>query len=238
MDRQVLAERLGRKAIVLEVGGFRPEASLAENPLASWFGQVSAGRPDEKWPTHKSRAMWPLLQLNLTELPFRPSGLEDVAFLTVFIGPNTLPVDTPNGDRWCLRTYATLEELETFRPPHTTSTTLPFPMRPKVIDADFPCPDDLDEESLSGIDLEPDWEEEFIDTFENHPGVKLGGWPTLIQNEIVWPDENLPAEPRYVLQIDTVDKAHWMWGDAGVGYFGRGTAAGHDQEWFMTWQCY
>jgi hypothetical protein len=29
-----------------------------------------------------------------------------------------------------------------------------------------------------------------------------------------------------------------MWGDNGVGYFGRGTAPGKQDEWTLAWQCY
>jgi uncharacterized protein YwqG len=40
-----------------------------------------------------------------------------------------------------------------------------------------------------------------------------------------------------VFQIDTTEKGNWQWGDAGVGYFGRRTAAGHEDEWAISWQC-
>lgn len=29
-----------------------------------------------------------------------------------------------------------------------------------------------------------------------------------------------------------------MWGDNGVGYFGRGTVEGRTDEWAFEWQCY
>ncbi|MHC4974852.1 MAG: DUF1963 domain-containing protein, partial [Planctomycetota bacterium] len=77
------------------------------------------------------------------------------------------------------------------------------------------------------------------DLFENTPGFKLGGWPTLIQSEIFWaPWNRHPAAPEYVFQIDSTAKGNWSWGDGGVGYFGRGTAPGKTDEWALAWQCY
>ena len=80
-------------------------------------------------------------------------------------------------------------------------------------------------------------EDDLGDALENVPGLKLGGWPTLIQSEIFWaPWNRHPASPEYVFQIDSDEKAQWAWGDAGVGYFGRGTAPGRRDEWALSWQ--
>ena len=60
-----------------------------------------------------------------------------------------------------------------------------------------------------------------------------------IQSEISWaPWQQHPISPEYVFQIDTSAKANWMWGDNGVGYFGRGTVTGRQDEWALEWQCY
>lgn len=64
-------------------------------------------------------------------------------------------------------------------------------------------------------------------------------WHTLIQSEIYWaPYNQHPAKPEYIFQIDSTEKGNWMWGDNGVGYFGRGTKEGHEDEWTIEWQCY
>ena len=78
----------------------------------------------------------------------------------------------------------------------------------------------------------------YYDLFRNVSGLKLGGWPSLIQSEIYWaPWNKYPAAPEYVLQIDSEPKALWAWGHGGVGYFGRGTAEGYEDEWACEWQC-
>jgi uncharacterized protein YwqG len=108
-----------------------------------------------------------------------------------------------------------------------------FQMRPTVIEEDYPVYDDIAEQIPEGLD------DSYIDDFDNTSGFKLGGWPTLIQSEIFWaPFNKHPAKPEFVFQIDSTTKGNWSWGDRGVGYFGRGTAEGHRDEWALTWQCF
>jgi hypothetical protein len=217
-----------RKAIVLEVGGFRP----SDDPRASWFGRVRLGRPGEEWPRSGGAPMHALGQINLADLPFRPPRLADIEMITLFIGPGQLPVDEPNGQNWCLRAYRSLPELVAIQAPGTDSGIQAFPMRPKAVEEDFPIWDDLP------IELSDDDFETYYDRYPNVPGLKLGGWPTLIQGEISWaPWNNHPAAPEYVFQVDSSEKAGWRWGDGGVGYFGRGTAPGKEDEWALAWQC-
>ena len=106
-------------------------------------------------------------------------------------------------------------------------------MKPRAIEADYPVLDDLP------CALPREIEDDYYDRFPNVSGVKLGGWPTLIQSEIFWaPWNRHPHSPEYVFQIDSVEKGNWFWGDAGVGYFGRGTADGHENDWSIAWQCH
>ena len=104
-------------------------------------------------------------------------------------------------------------------------------MFPKFIDVDYPCREDIP------IEVPEDIEDNYHDLFENQPGFKLGGWPTLVQSEIYWaPWNRHPIAPEYVFQIDTTAKGQWTWGDRGIGYFGRGTETGHEHEWALAWQ--
>ena len=177
--------------------------------------------------------MQALCQVNLTHLPFLPPALHGLELITVFVGPEQLPVDSPNGDGWCLRAYPDASALVPIEPEETGSLIRPFPMRPRVVEADYPCWEDV------SIDLPDQIADQYYDLFENTPGFKFGGWPSLLQSEIFWaPWNRHPAIPEYVFQIDTTEKGNWMWGDNGVGYFGRGTANGHKDEWALSWQCY
>lgn len=217
-----------RRAIEMEIGGFRPTA----DPRASWFGKVTVALPGEDWPRSDGKPMFALCQINLSELPFRPPRLDDFELITVFIGPDELPDSTENGSGWCLRSYRSVDQLVELAQCDTTSPLKPFPMRPIVIDDDYPCWDDLPAELPMTI-------EQYRDTFKTHDGFKLGGWPRLIQSGIYWaPWQQHPIAPEYVFQIDTTEKGNWMWGDNGVGYFGRGTAPGREDEWALEWQCF
>src|SRR5690606_8902003 len=105
---------------------------------ASWFGRVNLCAPRESWPRTNGEPMHALCQINLSEMPFRPPRLEDVELLTVFIGPKELPFDAPNGTNWCLRAYPSLRNLVPIAQLKTGSQMKPFPLRPIVVESDFP----------------------------------------------------------------------------------------------------
>lgn len=221
------AARLRRPAIVLDVGGARP----SDDPYASWFGHVGFGEQDEEWPSSNGRPMLPLCQLNLTLLPFRPPGLDDLAAIAVFIDSEVLPDGTPNGSGWLLRAYRNLDSLVQLDDIGGWPIKR-LPLFARLVD-DYPCLEDVPTPLLQ------DLADSYYDSFENASGLKLGGWPSLIQSEVEWaPSNQHPAAPEYVFQIDSSEKAGWAWGDGGVGYFGRGTASGHTDEWVLAWQCY
>lgn len=177
--------------------------------------------------------MHALCQINLSEMPFRPPRLDDVEMIAVFISTGEPPRNSPNGQDWCLRDYREMSSLIPLPQQTTDSSIKSFPMRPRVEEEDVPCWDDVSSE------VPEEMAEEFFDLFENVPGLKLGGWPTLIQSEIFWaPGNGHPADPEYVFQVDSTEKGYWSWGDGGVGYFGRGTRPGYEDEWTLEWQCH
>jgi len=228
MELAEFKDSIRRKAIRMQIGGFRPSG----DPMSSQFGAVTRCSSSEEWPSHNEKPMHALCQINLSELPFKPEGLEDVAFLTVFISQENYPDDSPNGSDWCLRSYRSLDDLVELQKVNTGSAIKVFEMKPEVIEEDYPCHDDVE-------DVPEEIEAEYYDLFENQDGLKLGGWPTLIQSEIFWaPWNKHPINPRYVFQIDSTEKGNWNWGDGGVGYFGRGTTEEGKDDWAVSWQCY
>lgn len=151
--------------------------------------------------------------------------------LTVFVDAAALPDGTPNGEGWLLRAYRDISLLVPLQSPGGFSVKA-MPLFARTVDNDFPCWEDVP------IALPPEIADDYPALFPNTGGIKLGGWPTLIQSEVWWaPSNEHPANPEYVFQIDSTEKGQWAWGDQGVGYFGRGTAAGHEDEWTMAWQC-
>ncbi|CAG9296879.1 DUF1963 domain-containing protein [Celerinatantimonas diazotrophica] len=222
-------EVINRKAIVLDIGGFRPP----EDPFFSWFGKVSFCRSGEEWPMQDGEPMHALAQINLTDFPFKPKGLEDIEFITIFIGPEELPIHASNGNNWQIRTYEKVSDLIPLNQIETGSWIKSLPMKSRLVEEDYPCWDDVPVECPEEID------DDYYDLFDNVSGFKFGGWPTLLQAEIFWaPWNKHDACPEYIFQIDTTEKGNWMWGDNGVGYFGKGTAEGKENEWALSWQCY
>ena len=218
-----------RRAIVMKPLWFWESSQSA----SSWFGRVELAAPGEAWPTTDGKPMHPICQINLTEFPFRPSRLEDIEVITIFIGPDGLPIDQSNGMNWCLRTYRKLHDLVHLLPIDTGSNIKPIALRPSVISEDYPCFEDVSP-GFSGT-----LPRLYPLLFPNKAGFKFGGWPSLIQSEIDWAtNDEHPIAPEYVFQIDSYRRANWYWGDNGVGYFGRGTRTSHLDDWAVTWQCY
>lgn len=223
--------RHSRRAILMEIGGFRPVDYLT----SSWFGRINLGAVGESWPIYKGLPLQALAQINLTELPFRPSGLDDIEFIAIFINSEQLPLpQNQNGSNWVLRAYPTVEGLIPLEKPDINSSIKPFPMKPKVVENDFPSIDDIPFDIVEQI-----LAAQLTNQFRNVEGFKLGGWPTTIQSEIDWGNQaHLSYRPEYIFQIDSNEKGNWMWGDNGIGYFGRGTVDGFRDRWVLDWQCF
>ena len=201
--------RQTRTVLRLEAGG----ADSPEDPFASWFGRVSAARPGEEWPTKfVGKRMAPICQLNLAALPWPPRLLADIAFLSLYVED---PMRDPDADAWCVRTYRRLDELVPI-PPQVLSAqdgpVRPLPLRP----VELPLQDQADSPVR---------------------GVKLGGYPRVLQDPLGWSREHVAHfMPEYVMQIDFVDASSWRWSEESIAYLGRGTAPGFEDEWLFEWQ--
>ena len=227
-----IKKQLAREAICLNVGGFRPGTALTD----SWIGKVMLAATGERWPIFEGNPMIPLCQINLKELPYRPDILADIEFITVFLDHERLPLDKPNGDGWCLRAYKDINELVALTQPIHNSLIRPMPMRGVYIVDDFPQWED-DDFPLRDLFLDESNGLDFHAICENAIGNKLGGWPTLLQGGLFSANFNQdPAIPRYAFQIDSISMNNFSWGYGGIGYFGRGTAAGTEDNWYLEWQ--
>ena len=218
-----------REASVGEVGGFRPP----EDPLCSWFGDVLVCKEGEQWPSWKNPDSFetvflsPLVQFNLAEAPFVPEKLQRFKMITVFIDAEELPYDRPYGDGWVVRAYESLEDLVPLKKPDIEFEIKPFPIKWEVVENEGPSWEAaFDITDMSEFNLVTD--SEYEDRYENSERTKLGGHPTLLQGRLQF-DVN-----DYVFQIGTEDKAEWMWGDCGIGYFGLDDAG----KWLFEWTCY
>lgn len=244
MPRKITLERLrqqlARRATLIDVGKGPP----SPNPAASWFGRVNLGLPHESWPEDADGPMLPIAQLNLREAPYVPPALRDVELIAVFFGRGVLPSSTPNGEGWLVRAYPDANALRALDTPEhvlravsemsaTGKPIRPYPISYRELERDYP--------DWSDVAMDLDVPEEIEDSWEDHffpeRGCKLGGWPSLIQSEIFWaPYNEHPANPEFVLQIDAVPKANFVFLADTVCYVGRGTGDARD-TWAFEWQC-
>lgn len=175
--------------------------------------------------------MWPLCQLVLDAAPYVPESLLDIYIFQVFIDPEFHQCDTDNGAGWHIRALSHQSASRLVPSDERIGEIKPCPARWELLEHDYPGYDDLPIETPESI------RDAWTESVDAADGTKLGGWPYLVQSEIFWaPHNKHPANPEYAFQVDSEEKVGWVWGDAGVAYFGRGTGA-HRNRWAMSWQC-
>jgi hypothetical protein len=227
--------RFMRPASVAQIGGFRP----SDDPLASWAGRVCLALPGETWPTSAGEPMLAVVQLNLTEAPYVPAVLSDVALITLFVGPREMPVNEPNGTNWELRAYGSLDGLGKLEEPVPAQAAdskaakgaptryMALPIRWKQVD-DHPAREDIPAELLDEYDELDDSD----GAPSPHSGLKIGGWPLCVQSEVGW---NRVDGVEFALQVDSENRFGFTVGYGGVFYIGRRRNDGHD-SWHADWQ--
>jgi hypothetical protein len=212
-----------RKASIAQVGGFRPP----DDPLASWFGGQGVGLPGEVLPKYNGKDMFPLLQVNVTELPFVPDELKNVKLFVVFLNRESIPFDKKHGDGWLIREYASLDNLVPL-PKTNANIAKTLPIGWSLSETEAP---DW-ETAWSVVDLTPINDDEeasdlFFEKYRNYSGTKVGGWPSEIQH-------GLETEGAFVFQIGSEEKAGWIWADNGIGYFVKDQSG----EWLFKCKFY
>ncbi|MEZ6046322.1 MAG: DUF1963 domain-containing protein [Planctomycetaceae bacterium] len=216
-----------RRTSVVHVGGFRPTG----DPLATNFCLRPVALPDESWPLHEGEPLYFICQLNLTQAPFVPEILQDIAVITFFIKPELGLMSESNGNDWCVRAYKSLDGLEPMpMPEEMPEWERGFECQWKEVE-DQPVYDDPELIVPEGFDADE------IE-LDNVGMTKIGGYASNIQSEPWWGYRAHPAKPRYCFQIDSEEKVNLMWGDNGRIYIARGTTPGTEDEWFLEWQCY
>lgn len=198
------------RASIVTLGGFRP----TRRPSATHFGFAPLVAPGEPWPVaNDGTNLFFICQLNLTEAPFVPDIVRDVALITFFVSSDTGRLGEENGDGWVLRAYATIESL----------VPLAIPVGCTFVRG-FEC----------------SWQE-IVDRRKYDEAAhrtKIGGYASEIQSAPWWDERGHPSKPAFCLQIDSEEKIALAWGDRGTVYVARGTAPGCESQWFLDWQCY
>ena len=218
-DLAELRESLARPALIFEA---TTDQRWVTTP-PSLIGAVTAALPEEEWPVFAGEPLRALLQLNLSELPFRPKGLMDVEFLTLFGDPKRLPEEKDNASNWCLRTYKRLSSLKTLVDPREGAQQKPKRLGQPHLVEDFPARQDPE------ASLDKELWRQFKVQHPTQGGIKLGGWPSLPLEDSF---RQHPAAPRFVFQVDG---SALFAGKSSIA-LGLGTRPGMRDKWVMQWQ--
>jgi hypothetical protein len=214
-------DRYLRKASVARIGGFRPP----DDPSTSWFGGRGVGLPGEQLPRYKGREMFPLLQVNVDELPHVPDALKGVKLFIVFQNREEIPFNKSHGDGWLIREYASLEGLVLLPRPAREMPVRPFPIRWELVEDEAPGWEDAWElVDLTLVNESEAASDFFFEKYQNYPGTKIGGYPTEVQHGV--------GIEGFVFQIGSEEKPHWMWADNGIAYYSKAPGG----EWRFSCQ--
>lgn len=208
-----------RKASIASIGGFRPPS----DPATSWFG-AGVCREGEGLPVWDGKAMFPLLQIRINELPFVPDPLRGVELLVLFHNSEAHPFDKPHGEGWLIREYSSVEGLVPLPLAPAPAALRPFPIEWHEVADDAPGWEDAwDLVDLSAVNEDEEASDSFFEDFSRYNGTKVGGFPADIQHGVGLDD--------FVFQVGSEEKPAWMWADNGIGYFFKSREKG------WSWAC-
>lgn len=211
-------EALRRTPIVAEFGGRAPEA-----PHASWLGRASA-LPGEGPPEWEGRPLFPVLQINVAELPAVPPALQGTALLALFMELDELPYDQPHGEGWVIREYASVDGLVPLQRAPGADGPRALPIRWVEGQPEGPSWDDAWEMvDLTPVNDDPVASDEYDERFGSSERTKVGGYPAVIQSGMGVAD--------FVFQVGSEEETDWSWSDAGIAYFFK------SPEGVWRWEC-
>ena len=154
-----------------------------------------------------------------------PVELAGVALITIWFDLQSDNWwDANNGSVFCLRTYPSLDGLVPLGPSqHAKGGTLPIlPVRWRIAEADGPSWDDIG--FPRNVAAWPDASWFFHNNHANFQ-TKVGGWPA-------WAQSGQGAD-GFMLQIDSEQRGHIMWGDSGHTFFFL-----ENGQWRIRGDCY
>ncbi len=188
-----------------------PDNSDGQGPLCRQGG-IPLGISGEKWPEKDGEPLFPILTIATKELPFVPEFLSEYEYWAIFLQLDDFNQITKDGSL-VVRKYSTLKGLEPIKPTYKNENKY-IELRFKEVQ-DYPSYSAvfraLEEDNELKSRFNPDWPDK-LDEYECHSGIKIGGYPLLIQGTVFL--ENL--NPDFQIQIDSTDLYSYC--DSGIGY--------------------
>lgn len=194
---------LGRRALV---GDEIPSADAPD--LLCGQGRP-LGYAGESWPTKDGNALVCILTIYTPELPEVPDFLRAAEYWAFFIEPRSYEQVAEDGSL-VVRQYRSI----------TSLCLLPQPAGAKGIPLQLRFREIIDYPSDFALAKAPPAVAHAAESrFECHSGIKLGGYPHLIQETAFL--ESL--DPDYQIQLDCSN--YYMYADSGIGYVYAGLSA-------------
>ena len=204
------------------------DSKSEEQPVQnrSFYGGRFYGLPSESWPMFQGRPLLPWVFISRDSLPKVPDCLRELAALAFYIDPKLSTGDcvAEEGSQLVVRQYRNAEDLVLLARPGTLEGHSPYLLEWKEVD-DFPSLShfysDFPEEVYRHF-----CDHDMAESLANHSGIKIGGWPTLVQRGYDTFDLD-----GFTLQIDMTE--NYMYADSGIAYVTRLK----DGRWYFEFDC-
>ena len=211
-----LVESKARRALVAST---TLRASERDESPVSRQGGIPLGFSDEEWPKFDGVPLFPILSVFAPELPFVPRFLEGFDYWSFFIVRDDFEQVVDDGSM-VVRRYETTAGLVPLQAPEDQDSRLIELTFAEVRDypSDFAFDEVIQHDNQIARIAGNGWEEE-LKSYPCHDGIKLGGYPRLIQGTAFL----LSLDPDYEIQIDMTEL--YTYGDSGIGYVFGGLSA-------------
>ena len=161
----------------------------------SVLGNVNIKAANETWPVCNGVTLNPIIQISVSDLPYRPKVFDNIDYFCVYAHP-TEPWEITYGDGLVIRTYKTGEEIEFILAPECIKQDV----EPKSLT--FELCDDYPGYDLP-VGLKEYLEDNYPDRYENEAqqlvnlfGTKILGWPGWVQ------DSQFPEDSVFVMGLN------------------------------------
>jgi hypothetical protein len=231
MNIDEIKSHLAKPATHFSVGGFRPTNEIDE----SWIAKVSLFKDSEELPLDsEGKTMIPLAQFFIPSFSYIPAPVKETKVITVFM-PEELPeVLDPISANWLIREYKSIDDLVAKNIKHPGSELKSFPLKPEIVEKDFPLwdTDDIPEAIRDEIlKLEHEGEiESYFDILEHSYSHKFGGYPSYCQSGVDFGDGF-----EFVFQISSDEKIGLNIVDSGSFLFAKNPES---NEWKFYFDFY
>ena len=183
------------------------------------------------WPVLGGEKGVPLLQVVISELPFRPTWASGIEILQVFVHPQGASVDSLpafDGDHFRIIEHETIPECSDYTPPEFLKWPRTFPVKWSLRDADAPTWEEVfhyvsDKVLTSAVEQANGFD---FDNYDRCYSTKIGGYASYCQSPC-------QTEGDFAFQVSSEEKPRFMVGDNGSLYFFFGK-----NGWEMYWDCY